>query len=1164
MGVVYRARHMASERAVALKTVSFSAPRWLDNIRREIGALTRIRHPGVVRIIDHGVHQGIPWYAMDLLEGESLRHYGQRIWSRFRVPPAHPVASTQQLNETTASLPVPATGTPQRYARTKDSSPTSGAVPAAAGELREVLRIVRRVCATLAFLHGEGFVTCDLKPENIFLVNANPILIDFGLMAHHAGGSGREALDVLPAMAGTLPYMSPEQIRGELVDARSDLYSLGCLLYELVAGRPPFSGVPKAVLHSHLVDVPLPPSNVVADIPEPLQRLILKLLEKQLDRRFGYADEVATLLAEIGDDPQRLADFPPPRSYLYRPRFVGRNEIVQDLVSLRDKAIDGAGRLVLLGGQSGAGKTRVAMELARTTSQTVVRVVTSEASPLSSERQGTTAATPLHALRPLLRAVADHCQQGGPDTTERLVGESRAVLALYEPLLAQVPALTDTSPPIPQSVEASRKRLFSCLADVLRAFAREQPLLWVIDDLGWADELSLSFLQSLTREYLESAPVLLVCAYRTEETTDAVNAIAKLSHVEHLTLPRLARDAIASIISDTLAMNESETDFVEFITTQAEGNPFFVGEYLRTAVAERTLYRDEQHAWRLVRESPGLKAQYHSLPLPSSLRDLIEQRLRSISIAGQHLALTAAVLGREAETDVVREVSALSEDAVLTAIDELLRRQVLEQAGKGHLRFAHDKLREVLYERATSERLSPLHSSAADVLERRMNDGVDSRQHWASLGHHFAAAGRFEPASRYLKLAADHARAAYANHEALWLCREAIKQVNHMLSSPLADVERCKTTLVELHEAMADLHALAGDRQSARAAYESATMNVRADHRSSRARLSRKMGKTWDAQHEPTEALRSYANALSILEEMSASSPSYVDARETMCEWIQVHIDRLWVYYYTGHVPGMHATIATVAPVIDEHGTPAQRALFFRNRTLLNFRRHVYVITEETVRFAKAALEACLQDPTSPDLPLTKFVYGFTLVFRHSLEEGEQELAGALTLAKRAGDGPVQARCLTYLTLVARMRGNVGETCALAEQCAQIAGDARAEEYVAAAAAHKAWVHLKRREIAGAEACGYDALRRWRSMSALFPFHWMALIPLIEVALLREDLARAGELASGLMAPGQQYLPGSAADGFARATDRWHAADLDGTRDAVARALRHLDGTGYR
>jgi eukaryotic-like serine/threonine-protein kinase len=381
MGVVYRARHAASERAVALKTVQVPATRWLESIRREIQALTRIRHPGVVRIVDHGVHRGRPWYAMDLLEGESLAHFGERIWSPYRRP-------------STPRVPP--------IAR------------AAAGELATVLQIMRRICASLAFLHGEGLVNCDLKPENVLLVQGQPVIIDFGLTAHHPGGSGREALETQRAMSGTLPYMSPEQIRGEFLDARSDLYAVGCMLYELVVGHVPFGGAPLSVKTSHLSAAPVPPSELVSDVPPELERVILKLLEKDLDRRFGYADEVAALLAAMSNDVPRLREFPPPRSYLYRPRFVGRDALVSQLAALRDRAVEGCGALVLLAGESGVGKTRVAMEVTRVLPSSRMHIVTGEASSLSTESAGAVGSSPLHALRPLLQAVADAARRGGP------------------------------------------------------------------------------------------------------------------------------------------------------------------------------------------------------------------------------------------------------------------------------------------------------------------------------------------------------------------------------------------------------------------------------------------------------------------------------------------------------------------------------------------------------------------------------------------------------------------------------------------------------------------------------------------------------------------------------------------------------------------------------
>jgi serine/threonine protein kinase len=640
MGIVYRARHIGSEQAIALKTVSVPAPKWLDCIRREVQALTRIRHPGVVRIVDHGVHQGRPWYAMDLVEGESLRRYGQRIWSPYR-PISPPASATDGVSET-EDLCGSWSDTLQASHRSETPRPRriDGIAPPAAGELVQVLAIMRRFCVALAYLHGEGFINGDLKPENVLLVGDQPVIIDFGLTAHHPGGCGREALEAQRGLAGTMPYMSPEQLRGEFLDARSDLYSVGCMLYELVTGVQPFTGSPIALVHQHLTAAPVPPSQLVKDIPKELEQLILKLLEKDLTERYGYADEVAAQLAELGHDARRLSDFPPARSYIYRPRLVGREALLAQLIELRQRAIAGSGSLVLLGGESGVGKTRLAMELTRVAFGNRMRVVTSESSALSTDGAHAVAPAPLHVLRSFLQAVADRCQEGGPKVSDQLLGDRCSVLAMYEPVLAQIPGLASNTSPIPLAADAARQRLFKYLAETLGRFAEEKPLLWVIDDLGWADELSLAFLRSLTAQFLEKHAVFIICTYRTEEPSEAVAAIAAQPQVTHLSLPRLGEEAVRTMIADMLALRGSLAGFTDFVAHQAEGNPFFVAEYLRTAVAERILCRDRQHQWQLKSQGddPGhahdTNRDYEAISLPRSLLALIEHRLRQLSPAG--------------------------------------------------------------------------------------------------------------------------------------------------------------------------------------------------------------------------------------------------------------------------------------------------------------------------------------------------------------------------------------------------------------------------------------------------------------------------------------------------------------------------------------------------
>jgi serine/threonine protein kinase len=146
------------------------------------------------------------------------------------------------------------------------------------------------------------------------------VLVDFGLLARFGGSISREVLDVSVLSAGTLGYMAPEQIRRQFLDARADLYTLGCMLYEVVTGRPPFvAALPAQLLDQHLHSEPDAPSSLAEDVPPELDELILRLLRKDPRDRLGYASDVARVLDQLGarewDEARPL---PQARSYLYR------------------------------------------------------------------------------------------------------------------------------------------------------------------------------------------------------------------------------------------------------------------------------------------------------------------------------------------------------------------------------------------------------------------------------------------------------------------------------------------------------------------------------------------------------------------------------------------------------------------------------------------------------------------------------------------------------------------------------------------------------------------------------------------------------------------------------------------------------------------------------
>ncbi len=1145
MGVVYRVRHINTQRVVALKTVRVPDPRWLASIRREVQALTRIRHPGVVRILDHGLHEGRPWYAMDLLEGETLRHYCRRIWSPFQRPSSSPPQPTEAATPTEAIR--------ESSVVTRDVGGAAGAwsmrAPAGAGELPHILRVFQTLCTTLAFLHGEGLVNCDLKPENVLLLDGAPVLIDFGLTAH-GPRAGRELLDSQRAPVGTIPYMSPEQVRGEFVDARSDLYSLGCMLYEMVTGEPPFSG--PGLMTKHLHAPVRPPSSLVPGVPEALDRLILKLLEKTLSGRFGFADEVATDLDALIDRRSRRSDLPVAAPYLYRPQFVGREALLALILGDRDRTLDGAGGLVMLGGESGSGKTRLAMEATRVPAFPM-RVITSEVnSPLTEVREQART-EPLHVLRPVLQALADQCQHGGPEVTERLLGAGRSVLALYEPMLKDVPAAEDDTPfPMPATPEAFRRQLFKLLAGVLRAFSRELPILWVIDDLGWADELSLAFLHSLSAEFFAETPLFILCTYRTEENSPQVEQLAELPHARCHRLARLDQSAIRSMVGDMLALPQPSDNLVDFVTREAEGNPFFVSEYLRAAVDARLLTRSPEHSWNFTGgASSGLSLE--ALRLPATLRELIAQRLQHLTPAARALCFAAALLGSEGETDLLRVVSEFSEDGLLAALDELLRREVLVQPAPETVRFAHDKLREVAYEQLDTSQRVALHSRAASVLEERWQTRADAQRIWPTLGQHFAFAQRPDKAARYLRMAADHARATFANQDAIRFYRDAIQQAQTHLQAA-TESHAWPDALGEMHESLADVMTLSGQRPEARFAYDSALKF--ASMPASSARLLRKLGKTWEMEHNHVEALRYYGVA-------QRASAVYAEAGspELRDEWIQTHIEQMWVFYWLARVEEMDELVTTLEPQLRGYGSPLQHARFFQARVLADLRRNRFLPDERILTHARAALLAA-RDPTAfVELPMAQFLHAFALLLGDSVAAAEPELQKAEILARRAGDSGLLSRCLTYLTVSARRLGRVQEAKARADSSLAVARTGNLREYIAAAQANQAWVLLREGQVYAARSLAQEALDVWASLALVFPFQALALVPLLQIDLDRDELDAAVRHAEALLSPKQQVLHGAATDALSRAMRAFAVRDRAAARRELSRALGHLDTT---
>jgi serine/threonine protein kinase/tetratricopeptide (TPR) repeat protein len=764
MGVVYSARRPGSSDRVAVKTVPVAQESLLSSMRREIHALGRLAHPGVVRILDSGIDGGRPWYAMELLDGTTLGALRDSLWVSDGPTERHAPASAGG-------------DTVPMAARPRDEPPIHAPIATrelAGGRLARVLTVMRRLLGTLAFVHGEGIVHRDIKPQNVFLRDGDqPVLVDFGMASRSAGIMGREVLDLTLEVVGTPAYMAPEQIWGIPVDSRGDLYAIGCVLYELLTGRPPFLGSSSVVMLHHLQMAPRPPSELVAGCPRELDQLVLALLEKRPRDRIGHAEDVMHVLDELGAEPEPLQPRRA-RAYVYRPELAGREAAMNRLDRAARDALRGAGGLMLIAGESGVGKTYLAMEAARATHG--FQIVAGTCALVGTFHQGP-GGPQLHPFARLLQLVADRCTALGRAAADHLLGARGKILAEHEPGLAQLPGQDAYPDPPPLHGTARRDRLLVALADTLAALAEQQPLLLVLDDLQWADDVSLRLLTGLGDDWFTGKRILVIGTYRVEEATPGIGELLDRPYTRSIELGSLDEASVGSLISDMLAIEAPPDALVGFLARHSEGNPFFVAEYLRTATAEGLLRRGRHKRLLIGRAAAAgdpAAADLTELALPLTMPELVGRRLDGLAPAARDLARYASVIGREVDAEVLHDAAGVSDVEALEGVAELIARQVLEPTDAGGLRFVHDKLCEIAYDRQDPAVRRAMHRAVAEAIERRVAGTDAAPRFHAVLAHHYLAAEVDAKAIEYLEQAGERALAVAAYAEAVDLHRKLL------------------------------------------------------------------------------------------------------------------------------------------------------------------------------------------------------------------------------------------------------------------------------------------------------------------------------------------------------------------------------------------------------
>jgi hypothetical protein len=701
---VYLARDSRLDREVALsfiKTESLDEA-GLVRLRREAQAMGRLGdHPNIVTVFDVGDENGQPYIVSQFMAGGAL--------------------DEQLRSEPTRRLP-----------------------------LDRCIRIADELAQALDHAHAREVVHRDLKPANVWLrTDGSACLGDFGL----AVSLDRSRLTLEGMMVGTVAYMAPEQAMGRPPEPRSDLYSLGAMLYELVTGRPPFLGDDAvAIISQHINTPPVAPSWHNPEVPRALEALILRLLAKAPEdrpesaRAVGEALQALTRSSGSGVEPAPTEGDPLDR--LATGVFVGREAEMDRLRAAFEEALSGRGRVVLLMGDPGIGKTR-------TSEEAVTYARLRHAQALWGRCYEGEGAPPYW---PWIQAIRSWVHDRDPKLLLSEMGSGAADVAeVVSEIRERLPGL----PRPPQlDPEQARFRLFDGVTTFLKNASREQPLVLVLDDLHWADRASLLLLQFLARE-LRGARLLVIGTYRDIELgrrhpiTLTLGELAHEQLAERIVLRGLSERDVARFIEVSAGI-EPPPALVEAVFRETEGNPFFVNEVVRLLVSEGRLKQpDDVQSW--------------SMEIPQSVRETIGRRLDRLSPTCNDALTIASVLGREFGLDALESLTGLSEERLLEALEEALSARVIIEVPRaaGRYSFAHALIRETLYQELSAARRVRLHRQIGEVLERL--HASNPEPHLAELSHHFREAaqiGSAEKALDYAVRAAERAASLSAHEEA--------------------------------------------------------------------------------------------------------------------------------------------------------------------------------------------------------------------------------------------------------------------------------------------------------------------------------------------------------------------------------------------------------------
>jgi class 3 adenylate cyclase/tetratricopeptide (TPR) repeat protein/DNA-binding XRE family transcriptional regulator len=798
--------------------------------------------------------------------------------------------------------------------------------------------------------------------------------------------------------------------------------------------------------------------------------------------------------------------------------FTGRDRELAELHRALEVVAGGEGQVIGLAGDPGLGKSRLALEFRRLAER--------DAAVIEGRCLSYGASIPYLPMFELVRNACGITADNSPDLVASKIEQRVKALELDVPVayylrhafgvIAGDPGLAGLDP------QVIRDRTFEALRRLLVAEARQGPLVVLVEDLHWIDHTSEDFLAEFVDELL-SVPIMLLVTYRSGYLPRWIGK----SFTSQLALRPLSLASSHQIVDSILAGTDPGARAA--IAARGEGNPFFLEE-LASAVR-------------------GHAVDAAGVTVPETIQQVLAARIDRLS-AGQKAAIElAAVLGREFSLDLAGQV---------WDVDVPLEGRLQELKGLEFLRerhgvaertfvFKHALTREVAYGCIPQARRRHLHGRAGAVLQHSQTS--QRFEHYELLAYHYSHSDDPGRAIAYLAAAGDRARDRYANQEAIAAYGQAVRLIEELGGDQWPDTYGaiCESLGMILHRLSrfdAAIDAYGKGLAVARGAFQ-------------RARLRALWCDAEEGAHRYLEAL-----AQCDLAEQELGPASDPPELPWLSAWIAVQQARISVLDWLHDTETSARLIEQVRPFIETHGSAEQYASFLLSVLALAMTRDRMLLDGETVELARAAYAAAQQAEPSPYW-WAVFELGFALLWHGDLDEATVVLEESLAEGMRRGDVTVQSRALTYLMAAGRKRGDVD---AVQEEIGPVierAREASLPEYEAMAIANRAWVAWRRGDEEKAATDAQTALRIWEELPVRYMFDWMALWPLVAIALAAQQVEQAAEYARGMLPPPQQLLQEPVRTLVHSAVQAWDNGQPAETEELLRRAVRAADDLGY-